>query len=93
MLTTGQDFIMINDPLLLNCNTLYNKISNVCLDTYDIVIVGETTNILKSNLWMRIDILEEIFYALTQTVSSDKNIILSDLLVELVKKYKIKNIK
>ena len=93
MLTTGQDLIMINDPLLLNCNTLYNKISNVCLDTYDIIIVGETTNILKSNLWMRIDILEEIFYALTQMVSSNKNVILSDLLVELVKKYKIKNIK
>jgi hypothetical protein len=60
-----------NNCLLLNkemeYSEAYNKLSLICLDTYDIVFLTNTTgDIFSENVWIKISILEEIYMYILQ---------------------------
>jgi hypothetical protein len=94
MIGQEKDAVMIND-FSVQCGSLYGKLSNVCLDNYDIVFINyrENDSLLKSNFWSRIDVIEEIFAYVFQMYNVSKNVNVDALIQQMLKKYKIKNIK
>lgn len=94
MIGQEKDVVMINESGPL-CGSLYGKLSNVCLDSYDVVFVDrkENESLLNNSFWARIDVLEEIFAYVSQVHGMSKNMSVDDLIEQMLKRYKIKNIK
>ena len=89
-----KDAIVINGGEA-DCGSLYGKLSNVCLDEYDIVFINwnESESLLKNNFWIRVDILEEIFAYVSQMYGVSKTVSIDALIHQMLKRYKIKSIK
>ena len=98
ILNTGKDCVVIQNSNI-KYQEVYDRLSNVCLDTYDIVFMG-IDNMLESNYWMKLNVMEELFVALFNCHQNRmfEQLCYSGITVEgmikgLLKKYKIRTIK
>jgi hypothetical protein len=92
IISQGRDFIFSGNDKI-DYYSVYDKISNVCLDTYDVVVIKPSSdNILKETFWMRIDVLEEIFITIVSTYKIDVSTDISKLFSQLVNKFNCKMI-
>ena len=99
MLSVGKDILILQNPNV-NDKEVYDRLSNVCLDTYDIVFLG-VNNILESNYWIRLDVLEEMYVYLHnchvnkvfEQISYNIGITFQGMIEGLLKKFKIRTIK
>jgi hypothetical protein len=72
ILTTTQDCILINKEM--DYSSVYNKLSLVCLDTYDIVfLTGQSGDIFLENVWIKLEVLEDIYMNLVQMYNQSIN--------------------
>lgn len=62
MLSTDKDCIVVQNPNV-RYQDIYDRLSNVCLDTHDIVFLG-VDNMLEGNYWIKLSVLEELFVCL-----------------------------
>jgi len=72
ILTTTQDCILINKEM--DYSDVYNKLSLVCLDTYDIVfLTGQSGDIFSDNVWIKLEVLEDIYMNILQIYQQQSN--------------------
>jgi len=72
MLKESRDCILINK--YDDFNSIYSRLSTVCLDTHDIVYLTKNTDdIFLENVWIKISVLEEIYMHLVQLYHQQSN--------------------
>ena len=98
MLSVGKDIIILQNPNV-NDKEVYDRLTNICLDTYDIVFLG-VNNILESNYWIRLDVMEELYLSLHNCHVNKvfeqityTGITFQGMIEGLLKKFKIRTIK
>jgi hypothetical protein len=72
ILTKSNNCLLINKDM--DYSSIYNKVSLICLDTYDIIFLTNTTNdIFSENVWIKLSVLEEIYMYIIQIYQQQSN--------------------
>ena len=98
MLGVEKDCVIITNPNV-KYEEIYDRLSNVCLDTYDIVFMG-VDNILEGNYWIKLSAVEELFVYILNCYQNRmfeqltySGVTFEGVIKGLIKKFRIRTIK